>query len=150
MSELSLSRTNSCLRRGVTSMFWLMNILTGLFKLILTKSSTLSVIVAEKSIVCLVLEHRRITSLSCSAKYSSSMRSASSKIKISTVSKLKHGVLCKWSMRRPGVAIQISGPSLSAASWAFTSKPPFEEEVFKIFDLIKFKKKKSNLKLTCA
>lgn len=36
----------------------------------------------------------------------------------------KLGVLCRWSMRRPGVAISTSGPALSAASWDLRSSPP--------------------------
>ena len=50
--------------------------------------------------------------------------SASSRISISTLFKLKLGALCKWSMSLPGVAITTSGPSLRAASWVLISRPP--------------------------
>lgn len=124
LSVESRNLTNSCLSLGVTSIFSLRKIFTGRFNAIRTRSSTLSVIVAENNRVWRFLEHNRMTSLSCSKKHSSKRRSASSRMIISTVSRLKHGVLCKWSMRRPGVAMQMSGPSRSEASCDLISKPP--------------------------
>ena len=59
---------------------------------------------AEKSIVCLVDAVSLIISFICSAKTSSSILSASSRIRTSTEWRLKEGALCRWSMRRPGVA----------------------------------------------
>ena len=50
--------------------------------------------------------------------------SASSNTNISTVCKLKEGVLCKWSTKRPGVATTMSGLRLKAASWPLLSNPP--------------------------
>lgn len=50
--------------------------------------------------------------------------SASSRIKISIWVSSKLGVLWRWSISRPGVAIRTSGPALNAASWDFRSNPP--------------------------
>ena len=65
---------------------------------------TLSVMVAEKSIVCRVGAVILMISFICSAKTSSSIRSASSRMRTSTEWRLKEGALWRWSMRRPGVA----------------------------------------------
>ena len=50
--------------------------------------------------------------------------SASSRTIISIVCRLNDGVLCRWSTSLPGVAITISGPLRSAASWLLISRPP--------------------------
>ena len=50
--------------------------------------------------------------------------SASSRIRISTSSRLKLGAFCRWSISRPSVAMTTSGPSLRAASCALRSMPP--------------------------
>ena len=42
--------------------------------------------------------------------------SASSRMRISILFRVKFGELWRWSMRRPGVAMTTSGPSLNAAS----------------------------------
>lgn len=52
--------------------------------------------------------------------------SASSRIRISMCVSSKLGVLWRWSISRPGVAIRTSGPALNAASWDFRSNPPGE------------------------
>src|SRR5258705_11968589 len=93
LSLPALTRTNSwtsplaMLRLGST------NNLTGLLRDILTRESTESVIVAEKSIVWREVGHDLMISDSSSAKPSSSILSASSRTKISTASKLKDGEL---------------------------------------------------------
>lgn len=50
--------------------------------------------------------------------------SASSRISISMWLSSKLGVLWRWSISLPGVAIKTSGPALRATSWDFRSNPP--------------------------
>lgn len=47
----------------------------------------------------------------------------------------KLGALCKWSISRPGVAMTMSGPRRSAASCAFTLRPPVMNIVGKFTQL---------------
>ena len=60
--------------------------------------------VAEKSIVCLVAAVILMISFICSAKTSSNILSASSRMRTSREWTLKEGVLWRWSISRPGVA----------------------------------------------
>lgn len=80
--------------------------------------------VAEKSIVCRDVGHDLMISASSSAKPSESILSASSSTRISRVSKVNECELCKWSMRRPGVAMMMSGRDRRATSCALTDRPP--------------------------
>ena len=63
-------------------------------------------------------------SFNSSAKPSSSMRSASSRTRISSVSSVKEAELRIWSMKRPGVAMMMSGRERKAASCSRREKPP--------------------------
>src|SRR5271170_2845834 len=118
------TRTNSCTRPRAVLRFGSTKRRTGLFNDILTSSSTESVIVAENNMVCLPAGHDFTISASSSAKPSESILSASSKTRTSSVSSAKEGELRKWSIRRPGVAIKISGRLLNATSCDFTDNPP--------------------------
>jgi hypothetical protein len=75
----------------------------------LTSSSTLSVMVAEKSMVCRERGHALMISSSSSVKPASSIRSASSMTSTSRADRVNDGVLVRWSISRPGVAISTSG-----------------------------------------
>lgn len=86
--------------------------------------STEEDMVAENSMVCRDLGSVVRISFSSSAKPSSSILSASSSTRISTVSTLKLAELRMWSMKRPGVAITTSGRSRNSASWTFRLRPP--------------------------
>lgn len=118
------TRTNSCTRPRAVLRLGSTKSRTGLFNDILTSSSTESVIVAENNIVCREVGHDLTISVNSSAKPSESIRSASSRTRISRVSRVNEGELRIWSMRRPGVAITTSGRARKATSWAFSDSPP--------------------------
>lgn len=74
-------RMNSWRKLKATCWLLLTKTFTGLFRETAAKSFTFSLMVAEKSIVCLVFEQELMISFICSAKYSSNIRSASSRIR---------------------------------------------------------------------
>jgi hypothetical protein len=76
--------------------------------------------------VCRDAGHDLMISVNSSEKPSDSILSASSRTKISSVSSAKECELCKWSMRRPGVAIMISGRLRNATSCDLTDSPPVQ------------------------
>ena len=79
-------------------------------------STPMSTLLSEKSIVCRERGHDLMISVSSSEKPSESIRSASSRTRMSRVSRVKVGVFRMWSMRRPGVAMMTSGRVRRAAS----------------------------------
>ena len=85
---------------------------TGRCNDIRTSASTSSVMVAEKSIVWRAVTHPS----SSSANPSENILSASSRTRASNVSNPNEGKFRKWSMRRPGVAIMMTGRVHSSAS----------------------------------
>lgn len=71
----------------------------------------------------------------CSKKKHSCL-SASSSTRISMVCRSKEGVLCKWSIKRPGVAMIMSGFFRRSASCVLKSSPPLiwiKKNLFKIY-----------------
>ena len=120
------TRTNSCTKPRATLRLGSTNSRTGLFRDILMSSSTESVIVAEKSIVCLETGQALIISPSSSAKPSDSILSASSRTRTSSASSANVGELRRWSIRRPGVAMTTSGRAFRATSCDLSDSPPVE------------------------
>lgn len=118
------TRTNSWTKPRAVLRLGSINRRTGLFKDILTSSSTESVMVAENSIVCRDGGHDLMISVSSSANPSESIRSASSSTRMSRASSVKEGELRRWSMSRPGVAMTTSGRVRRAASCDLTDNPP--------------------------
>ena len=95
---------NSCFKLNATALLLSTKILTGDFNETKASSFTWSLIVAEKSMVCLDGAQLFTISFIWSKKHSSKRRSASSSTRTSTVSNVNVGVFFMWSTRRPGVA----------------------------------------------
>jgi hypothetical protein len=122
--------TNSCISPLAVLRFGSTKSLTGLRRDMRTSSSTESVIVAEKSIVCRDVGHALMISASSSANPSESIRSASSNTRMSSASRMKAGELRMWSISRPGVAMTTSGRVRRAASWDLIDSPPILDSVY--------------------
>ena len=95
----------------------------GLVRNSFVSFSTCVLIVALKSMVCLLLGVLLTIFFMSGMKPISSMRSASSRMSISTSSNLR---CCCWikSRSRPGVATTKSTPCLSACTCGFCPTPP--------------------------
>jgi len=115
---------NSCIKVPTVSFGASTINLTGLLRPARMRLSTEEVMVAENSIVCLDLGIVLRISFNSSANPSSSIRSASSRTRISRVSTVKLGEFRIWSIKRPGVAIMTSGRNRSSASWTLRLRPP--------------------------
>jgi hypothetical protein len=63
-------------------------------------------------------------SANSAANPSESIRSASSRIRMSREERENEGVFRRWSIRRPGVAITMSGRPRRVISCALTERPP--------------------------
>ena len=80
--------------------------------------------VAENSIVCRFFGRSRMIAFMSSSKPICRMRSASSITKHCRFSKLKPFVFCRWSNKRPGVAMRIEIPFTSFEASLFRFAPP--------------------------
>ncbi len=89
----------------------------------LARSRISSLKVAENSRLCLSLGTRASTFLTSWMKPMSSMRSASSSTRTSTVDRSMKPCCCR-SSRRPGVATRMSTPFLMRSIWGFMPTPP--------------------------
>jgi hypothetical protein len=93
------------------------------------RSSTFGVIVAENNNVCRFFGQYLRSSSKSSWNPSSSSRSTSSSTSTSRASMLTDCELRRWSKKRPGVQITMSGRFLSMTSWLFRSFLPPQTRV---------------------
>ena len=96
---------------------------TGSWSSVSTRSKISGGRVAEKNMVCFFSGRSLMTLRTSWIKPISSIRSASSRTKISTCDRSRSPCPAK-SNRRPGVAVRISTPRLSFSTWGAWPTPP--------------------------
>ena len=96
---------------------------TGSWRRVSTRSRISGGRVAEKNMVCFFSGSRRMTLRTSWIKPISSIRSASSSTKISTLDRSSSPWPAR-SSRRPGVAVRMSTPRLSCSTWGAWPTPP--------------------------